>query len=78
MEYYLQLNGKGMVHHREVILLTVTQESLSAHDLQFPGQWLSLSLSLWEITGISYGNKSRPDAHSNQMGHTLPIRDSWP
>ena len=36
------------------------------------------SSSLWEITGISYGNKSRPDAHSNQMGHTLPIRDSCP
>ena len=31
------------------------------------------SPALWEITGISYGNKSRPDAHSNQMGHTLPI-----
>ena len=28
----------------EVSLLTVTQESLSAHVLQFPGQWLSLSL----------------------------------
>ena len=39
---------------------------------------LSQLLSLWEITGISYGNKSRPDAHSHQMGHTLHIRNSWP
>ena len=38
----------------------------------------NFSQALWEITGISYGNKSRLDAHSNQMGHTLPIRDSWP
>ena len=34
--------------------------------------------TLWEITGISYGNKSWPNAHSNQMGHTLPTRVSWP
>ena len=39
---------------------------------------IEITHTLWEITGISYGNKSRPDAHSNQMGHTLPIRDSWP
>ena len=38
----------------------------------------SIHYTLWEITGISYGNKSRPDAHPNQMGHTLPTRFSWP
>ena len=31
-------------------------------------------VALFEITGIFYGNKSWPDAHSNQMGHTLSIK----